>query len=1069
MAQPSHDNIEQDGTTPSRSTTHREEAEEAAWRAEQFLREKMMETTAKSVAATMEQQSSNNNNAVEFTRTKSASSYRSDQYEGDLDDEDDVVAAAKAAAEEARQLSSSSLSSSSSLRQRSLGDRLGGLFQRKAWTPNTTVGAPSLIPSTSSHSWLATGGLKSSSETSSSGELTAVERIQREQEEIKRAMAERQLVMQQFHAQHQQQQQQSQYHSYPPKPSTADDHDDSAVMTETLAPATREFVPPPEPPVVQQQPPAPPPPKAPTDLFDEIMSEFHSQVQKAMDRVGQLRQQRGMLLEERFVTLAKERLASQQMAQAEAQQQAAAEAEDFDLADQMGTVLEAHARERGELDSILVSIGRALEQLETQRVQVVGAVAECFADVRSKLKKFEKEQHNKESKDDTESMRKFSTVAKQLSAENERLQQDLKHLERDETLVAEERKELETAISEHSGEHEVQRNEAVEKLHHVEEEIEELRKRLAAKEAVAEELRSEIRSQDEAIGKIRVKFSRQLLRVQTKESTLKENRQEWENEKATFERQKDAHETEVGEHSQSLLKHEELMSKLKNEISLAGTFERIVSKEVGFDELLKDNEETDGDLAQMHSEVVKCEAAVSKANDVLKAVNATLSALEEEHKKLIELIPELESEKKSAAARRDFKAASKASKEIKDATIRLKECLQELTCEAADRKIAAEEELKKMQAELEEKRKTTQEKEKVSGDAAMLVLAQKIKDLIATKRSICGNAAGTSIQGIGRLVLDGQIDSLKMEGQTLGSKYGGWDELLADIEAAENAEAQEVDAVAAKEAAKDYGDLDADPSGSDTTCADEETTDAQGDPEREPVSKLTSEEKIAKFKELTSQLKDAEESLEAAVAKEEYEEAAELEDVFQQIQKALETLDLTDEEMDIAMGDDDPELANATTSAGNEPSGEEVDVAKGGDDANKGTTSAENEPSREQNDDAQEEKADECATEETEDEKIMEETEDHNEATPEQEPDENDDEQANGDSKVPHDSNEQNGGLKHDAKTEDDEDDLPQDSAKGNVADHETDAVQSTEIDDADMAEGYSQIQDSEIGAQSEC
>jgi hypothetical protein len=56
-----------------------------------------------------------------------------------------------------------------------------------------------------------------------------------------------------------------------------------------------------------------------------------------------------------------------------------------------------------------------------------------------------------------------------------------------------------------------------------------------------------------------------------------------------------------------------------------------------------------------------------------------------------------------------------------------------------------------------EKRKLSDEKEKVSGLASMKSLANNIKRLIATKQSMCGDARENSIQSVGAFVLESQI------------------------------------------------------------------------------------------------------------------------------------------------------------------------------------------------------------------------------------------------------------------------------------------------------------------------
>lgn len=170
-----------------------------------------------------------------------------------------------------------------------------------------------------------------------------------------------------------------------------------------------------------------------------MLNKFSYQAKKSMEGVVNLRQQRNMLLEERFVALAKERLAIQQISQTETQQMSAAENEDYDLADRLQMVLEGHQREKAECTAIMDNIGRALKELDQQTPKVVDAVKECFENVGKELKEFQQKQNKEEHKDDSDAMDRFSKTSKQLSSEDERLKSELKHLERDEEIAQEER------------------------------------------------------------------------------------------------------------------------------------------------------------------------------------------------------------------------------------------------------------------------------------------------------------------------------------------------------------------------------------------------------------------------------------------------------------------------------------------------------------------------------------------------------------------------------------------------------------------------------------------------------
>lgn len=340
----------------------KEAAQEAMQRAEEFLAQKMQQQEP---AAYVEDYGAS-------TPTRMAGTVWAKSPE-----DDDDYAAAKAAAEEAQaQLASGR-------RNQQQDGLMGRLFTRK--TPWGGSGSAS-INSSSQHSL----------PTVSANE-TPAERMQREQDEIKRAVAERQLAMNQ---------------------DAAPAEDDAPLTVEIDKPVETKAAPSPSswggasiprtsswtrPSLVTTSPPTPPPPpKTPAEKLDDLLQQFEEKVQKAMARVAQMRDHHKGLLDERLLSLAKERLATQSMAAAEAQQMQAAEAEDYDLADRLGGVIDGYAREKHELSTILDNIGRALAELDSQKAQVVGEVALCFQRVKEELSEFQEDQESNDKKDDTE-------------------------------------------------------------------------------------------------------------------------------------------------------------------------------------------------------------------------------------------------------------------------------------------------------------------------------------------------------------------------------------------------------------------------------------------------------------------------------------------------------------------------------------------------------------------------------------------------------------------------------------------------------------------------------------------
>lgn len=639
--------------------------------------------------------------------------------------------------------------------------------------------------------------------------------------------------------------------------------------------------------------------KSARQTFEEYQALFAQSVHRAMQQVEAVRSQQKMLTEERFLAIAKQRLSTQQIAQTETQLQVAVDNEDYELADHLGQVVEAHGREMAEVASILLNIAKALEQLESQKALVVRGVATCFDNLAFHIKDMQEDQNARDRVSDAETFKQFEVISKQLSAEQERLLQDVKILERDAQQTMQERKEVEAAISEQAGAFEKQRDDALAKLAEVDEEIAELRRQLEAKSRIAAGLRTEVHGYEDSISKVRVKFYRQVARVDKKEKDLEESRRDWETEMAAHKRQKEAHDLQVQTHSEALLESDILQKTMETELSLCKKFAGMVATKLGFmenDTKSKELEdaENEGNLAQLQADVVKCEAACSEAKVLAKAAMAVISSLETERSMLIVRIPELEAEKKSAAARRDFKAASKASKEIKDATTRLQECEDELGGEAAEKKKAAEDELARLSAELEEARKIAEKEEKISGMARMVDLAKQIRGLVATRKELCGDAKSddNTVKGVGAFVMESQIKALQDEGQELDSKYGGWHDLIKDFLGGNVETEAEIEAAI---------------------------------PAKPPVDDgLTSEERIAKVRDLMRCIEETEPLIEAAVEREDFEEAARLQELLdnalEKAQSEIEIMNLTDEESQIAFGAKQPEamaeeLEKATSGA----------------------------------------------------------------------------------------------------------------------------------------------------------
>jgi hypothetical protein len=485
---------------------------------------------------------------------------------------------------------------------------------------------------------------------------------------------------------------------------------------------------------------------------------------------------------------------------------------------------------------------------------------------------------------------------------------DLKHLERDEGLVEEERKELEGTIQEQTSEMEKLRDQAKERLDRVNEEIQDLRALLEAKESLAAELQSDFAAQESAISKIRSKFSRQLARLENKLTALKANRKEWESESQHHDHLKASHESAIKAHSEALTAHEEMMKIIQEEISTAEKVEEIIVSEIVEAETREAADETSGEVRELQADVLKCEAAADEANQVLMAAKAAVNNLRDELEHIEMQIPELEEQKKVAAASRDFKNAAKASKEIKEISARKERLQEELDGEAIERQSAAEANFEKIVGELDVKKSLAEAEEREGASKKLENLGERISRMYAVKRQVCSGE--NTVESVAASVLDSEIEALKARGVTLGTKFGGWDEILAEINSqieADNAIKEAEPEVAAAATSDGYGEDSASPNSPVADKQDEYGDDGDNDgpeafskeeDEEQNEIELSKEDAIAAYVQAKADLAAAEKSLETAIEEENYDAAAEFDDAINTLKVKMQKLGITEEDLE---------------------------------------------------------------------------------------------------------------------------------------------------------------------------
>ncbi|KAL7549050.1 hypothetical protein ACHAWF_012328 [Thalassiosira exigua] len=600
--------------------------------------------------------------------------------------------------------------------------------------------------------------------------------------------------------------------------------------------------------------------RSPRQKLREALDHLADAARAKADAAAALRGRRAGLVGEMAAAAKAERYEAQRVKFAEVQQTLAVEEEDFESADRLGTVIEGHSKERDAHSANRARIAKEITDLDQEREEASRAVAACFDEARAKLQELEEEVDDRAKEEGV--LDQFEKTSKRLSSETERLTNDLKHIERDEAVLKEEQKELGGRITEETKEFDEKCTEASAKLEEVNETIKSLRQQLLEAETKASDLTGEIATYQQSIDNVKSKYSRQLGRLEKKEKSVKESRSDWESEKESIEKAQAAHEAVVAAHSEDMLNRENLIKDIQTESATAKDLAGIVSSAFAD---VADPEGDGPDLDNVDGEVLKYEAAVNEANQNVIAAETNIENLQEEISSIGVRLPILESEKKLAASKRDFKAAGKASKGIKEALARKQLCQAELEGDAMERKKFAKDELEKITTLLEEKKNIASKKKKEAGMDRMDLLRENIDELKSMLGKIGTDSKlddaeedAVNVSCVGAFVIESQISILEAEGKSLGEKYGGWDTQSADV--VEESSVQSA------------------PTFDSASANDDDTSEI-----------VIDNALMEKYHSLMDQIKDIESAIEEAAEEEDFDEAAELEEQAQIVREEFES------------------------------------------------------------------------------------------------------------------------------------------------------------------------------------
>jgi len=307
-------------------------------------------------------------------------------------------------------------------------------------------------------------------------------------------------------------------------------------------------------------------------------------------------------------------------------------------------------------------------------------------------------------------------------------------------------------------------------LYEVKCEIDKLQKQLALKEAEAAELSSAVATHDANIAKIEDKFKGDINLLNARETAVKEKEEKIEQNKMILEQIKAKHAKEFQDISNAFLNHERLVSTVESEIDVTLKLKDFISKEInGNSELF-----TQFTGKKEPKDVLLSQASIDNAREALEAAKARMLTLKDEVKEINQRLPGLEEEKIAAVARRDFKSAAKFSKEQKGLTARMERYKEEIAGAALKDISDSEEMLEKAISEMRELKEKSDKNEKNIAMEYLTKHGKKIDRFKSIMKELSRENANGEVRitnVVGDVVLGGAVSVLTKEGEIFASRF----------------------------------------------------------------------------------------------------------------------------------------------------------------------------------------------------------------------------------------------------------------------------------------------------------
>ncbi|CAE7570318.1 unnamed protein product [Symbiodinium sp. CCMP2456] len=373
-------------------------------------------------------------------------------------------------------------------------------------------------------------------------------------------------------------------------------------------------------------------------------------------------------------------------------------------------------------------------------------------------------------------LRHLQAEEARIEAERKRMDLAQSHIEKDSQNLKEEWQQVTEAIDQQTTEDTAEREKASHERAALDEEIQELERRLSQKLEQRKTLSEVIDSCDIRISCIRAKFEKQLGRLEGKQKRLEEAQKEVEVDtqqvcqmEAELQKEREALREQELQHQQQMQDVRRASRDLRKQRSFLS---EIIQRRVVWQRLMEPHRESLREARQSWEEATqKCmELSTNSAGQ-----EAAAAKLRSQVDATVEILPSLEAEKKLAVASRSFKEAGRLTEEIRRREEGKKKIETELESLQASLATAREE----LAACRQTEQNAQEELLKVEGTCAveeLRVLRHQVSDL----EDLC---KAPSLSASARRLYNQEVSVLKHQQAHLAKKYSIETESLEDIAA----------------------------------------------------------------------------------------------------------------------------------------------------------------------------------------------------------------------------------------------------------------------------------------------